>query len=202
MHLVAHPVGRANYTQVSIQRARRLAASVTTWIEDPDEPGRQIGWVKDPALEYVRDVIRIAVPKRKPHRQWGIAVLISTLLPTQVCELTGSHAEQGLDSAQVLLAHVRLYDQRGGAVEAAFKGDKQGLFIGKRSKKRFEAQQMVMLLGSLAHNVIIWAQPWLASPPSALQQYGPLRMVRDVFRVSGFLGMDTHAPEQNAASQV
>lgn len=27
------------------QRAHRLAASVTTWIEDPDEPGRQIGWV-------------------------------------------------------------------------------------------------------------------------------------------------------------
>jgi hypothetical protein len=29
-------------------------------------------------------------------------------------------------------------------VETSFKGDKQSLGIGKRSKKRFEAQQMVM----------------------------------------------------------
>ena len=33
------------------QRARRLAASVTTWVEDPDEPGRQIGWVEELAPE-------------------------------------------------------------------------------------------------------------------------------------------------------
>ena len=37
------------------------------------------------------------------------------------------------------------------------KGDKQGLGISKRSKKRFEAQQMEMLLGSLAHNVVAWS---------------------------------------------
>src|SRR5260221_295569 len=66
--------------------------------------------------------------------------------------------------------------------------DKQGLGISKRSKKRFAAQQMVMLLGSLAHNVIIWAHRWLASP--ALHQYGMLRMVRDVFHISGFLLTD------------
>jgi len=40
-------------------------------------------------------------------------------------------------------------------------------------------EQMVMLLGSLAHNVITWARRWLASP--ALRHYGMLRMVRDVF---------------------
>jgi hypothetical protein len=77
-------------------------------------------------------VVRIAVRKRKPNGQWGIAVLISTLLPTEVCELTGGHAEQFLSSMQVLLAHVRLYDQRGGGVETSFKGDKQGLGLSKR----------------------------------------------------------------------
>jgi hypothetical protein len=75
-------------------------------------------------------------------------------------------------------------------VETSFKGDKQGLGLGTRSKKRFEAQQMVMLLGSLAHNVIIWARCWLASP--ALQHYGMLRMVRDVFHISGFLLADAY----------
>lgn len=48
-------------------------------------------------------------------------------------------------------------------METSFKGDKQGLESTKRSKKRFEAQQMVMLLGSLAHNVVVWARRWLAA---------------------------------------
>jgi hypothetical protein len=64
----------------------------------------------------------------------------------------------------------------------------KGLGIGKRSKKCFAAQQMVMLLGALAHNVIVWARRWLASP--TLQHYGTLRMVRDVFHISGFLLTD------------
>jgi hypothetical protein len=170
------------------QRAKLLAASITTWIDDPDEPGRQIGWVEAPATAYVRDVVRIAVRKRKPNGQWGIAVLISTLTPCDLCELMGE-AEQNLNPLQVLLAHVRLYDQRGGGVEISFKGDKQGLGISKRNKKRFEAQQMVMLLGTLAHNVVTWAQHWLAASVATLQHYGPLRMVRDVFHISGFLLM-------------
>ena len=92
------------------------------------------------------------------------------------------------DPAAILLAYVTFYDQRGGGVETSFKGDKQGLGLGKRSKKRFAAQQMVILLGSLAHNVIVWARSWLASP--TLQHYGTLRMVRDVFHISGFLLTD------------
>lgn len=172
------------------QRARRLAESVTTWIEDPDEPGRQVGWVEEPAPEYVCDVVRVAVRKRKPNGQWGIAVLISTLRPTEVRELTNQEAVQDFDPTSILLAHVHLYDQRGGGVETSFKGDKQGLGLSKRSKKRFEAQQMLMLLGSLAHNVVVWAQRWLAPSASTLQHYGLMRMVRDVFRISGFLLID------------
>ena len=64
---------------------------------------------------------------------------------------------------------------------------------------------MVILLGSLAHNVIVWAHEWLNAPaplepeqaqptrPSCrepLPHYGPLRMVRDVFHMSGFLRWD------------
>jgi hypothetical protein len=49
---------------------------------------------------------------------------------------------------------------------------------------------MVMLLGSLAHNVIIWARNWLAAPASPSRRYGMLRMVRDVFHISGFLLLD------------
>lgn len=173
------------------QRATRLAASVTRWVDDPDEPGRQVGWVEVQAPEYVRPVRRIAVRKRKPHGQWGIAVLICSLLPDEVEELSDGLLVHSLDPVKdLLLAHLRLYDQRGGGVETSFKGDKQGGALGKRSKKRFEAQQMVMLLGSLVHNVLVWAQEWLAVTTSAVQHYGPLRLVRDVFHISGFLLLD------------
>jgi hypothetical protein len=58
----------------------------------------------------------------------------------------------------VLGAYTAFYDQRGGAMEIEIKEDKQGVGMTKKSKKRFEAQQMVMLLNSLAHNLIIWAR--------------------------------------------
>ena len=46
----------------------------------------------------------------------------------------------------------------------------------------------MVLLGSLAHNVVVWARRWLSSPQ--IQHYGILRMVRDVFHVSGLLRFD------------
>jgi hypothetical protein len=177
----------------SSSRAKRLAQSVQVWVDDPTVPGRQVGWVRLPAPEYVRPVRRLAVRCRKANGQWGVGVLISTLDPAEVLALTQPEALLHADPTTVLLAYVSFYDQRGGGVETSFKGDKQGLGLGKRNKKRFEAQQMVMLLGSLAHNVVAWAQHWLTIPPasaSKLQQYGTLRMVRDVFHVSGFLVTD------------
>jgi hypothetical protein len=176
----------------SSTRAQRLAASVLDWVDDPKVPGRQVGWVQLPASEYARPVRRIAVRCRKANGQWGIGVLISTLCPVQVVALTQPEASPDTDPATVLLAYVYLYDQRGGGVETSFKGDQQGLGSTKRNKKRFEAQQMLMLLGTLAHNVVIWARQWLTQTvtPSKLRHYGILRMVRDVFHVSGFLVFD------------
>jgi hypothetical protein len=87
---------------------------------------------------------------------------------------------------------VYFYDARGGGVETAIKDDKQGLGITKRNKKRFEAQQMVMLLNELAHNVLIWARGWVASQMPQLERYGLLRLVRDVWHISGFVEQDRH----------
>ncbi len=120
-------------------RTQRLAQSIQTWVDDPQVEGRQVGWVTKPAPEYVRPVRRIAVRCRKQDEQWGIGVLISTLTAAQVLSLIGQETSQ-LHDPVVLLACVYLYDQRGGGVETSFKGDKQGLGIGKRRKKRFEAQ--------------------------------------------------------------
>ncbi len=172
----------------STQRARRLAQQVTWWAEDPKVDGRQVGWVPTLTTDYVRPVRRLAVRCRKANGQWGVGVLIVTLDPAEVLALTQQDADSNSTPTGVLLAYVTLYDQRGGGVETSFKGDKQGLGITKRSKKRFGAQQMVMLLGTLAHNVIVWARRWLAAPK--LRRYGILRMVRDVFHLSGFLVRD------------
>lgn len=176
----------------SSSRAQRLAQSVASWVDDPKVPGRQVGWVQLPASEYVRPIRRIAVRCRKANGQWGVGVLISTLDPAHVLALTQLAAGPNADPASVLLAYVYLYDQRGGGVETSFKGDQQGLGSTKRNKKRFEAQQMVMLLGSLAHNVVIWARGWLAegAPPCHLRSYGIVRLVRDVFHIAGFLVFD------------
>jgi Transposase DDE domain group 1 len=174
------------------QRAQKLAQSVTTWVDDPRIAGRQVGWVAEPAPAYVRPVRRIAVRCRKQNGQWGVGVLISTLDAADVLALSGQPTTRVQDSEAVLLAYVYCYDQRGGGVETAFKDDKQGLGITKRNKKRFEAQQIVMGLNALAHNVLIWARRWLAPALPQIARYGLRRLVRDVWHISGFVEQDEH----------
>jgi len=48
----------------------------------------------------------------------------------------------------------------------------------KRTKKRCAAQQMVLALGALAHNVLVWARAWLAPHVPALAHFGLPRLVR------------------------
>lgn len=174
------------------QRAQKLAQSVITWVDDPHIEGRQVGWVTVPTSAYVRAVRRIAVRCRKKNGQWGVGVLISTLSPLEVRVGTEQSPPKVMDEAAVLLAYVYFYDARGGGVETAIKDDKQGLGITKRNKKRFEAQQMVMLLNMLAHNVLVWARRWLAPLLPQIQRYGLLRLVRDVWHISGFVEQDGH----------
>jgi hypothetical protein len=110
----------------SRQRARKLGLSVSEWFDDPHIPGRQVGWVTTAASDYIRPVGRIAVRWKKKNGQWEYAVVISTLSALDVIVETGQASEMVLDHKAVLLAYVRLYDQRGGGVETSFKEDKQG----------------------------------------------------------------------------
>ncbi len=174
----------------SRQRARKLGRGVGEWLDDPQIPGRQVGWVTDPPADYAREVRRVAVRWQRKDGQWEYAVVISTLTARDVLEETGRPLEEVLDHRAVTLAYVRFYDARGGGVETAFKDDKQGLGLTKRSKQRFEAQQIVVLLGALAHNVLVWARAWLAPHAPKVRRYGPKRLVRDVFHISGFLVRD------------
>ncbi len=173
--------------EYSTKRARKLAETVVTWYDDPKIPGRQVGWVTAEPTEYVRPVKRIAVRTRKKNGQWGIGVLISTLPQEEIGLLARMPAKREPEPAEILLAYVYFYDLRSGGAETEFKEDKQGLGITKRNKKRFEAQQMIVQLNALAHNLIVWSRRWLAQTWDKVKSLGILRMVRDVFHLSGLV---------------
>jgi len=168
-------------------RASALAESVSSWVTDPSDNDRQMGWVTLETDLYCRPVKRIAVRCRKKNGQWGYGVILSTLAPKDVLLLTGGYEKDTDDPKIVLLAYVHFYDQRGGGVEIEIKEDKQGLATTKRNKKRFEAQQVLIQLEALAHNVLIWSRGWLAPRCPKIARLGIKRLVRDVFQMDGFL---------------
>ena len=133
----------------------------------------------------MRAVRRVAGRCRLANGQWKAAGLISTVAPETVRARTGLPAPEPGDPAAGVLADVYFDDQRGGGVETSGKGAKQGLGITKRNKKRFEAQQILVALGALAHNVLMWARAWLAPAAPAVRRYGIQRLVRDLFGVAG-----------------
>ena len=186
------------------QQSRLLAQTVKQWVTDSQLPEQQIGWVVEEPTSFARSIRRAAVRSRKPNGQWAVGVLICSLDDQTILHLAGWPVEAVPDEPTMLQALVALYDQRGGGIETSFKGEKS-IGLTKRNKKRFEAQQILMLLGTLTHNVIVWAHQWLNVPPPSepeliqgisplsrepLPQYGPLRMVRDVFHISGLLRWD------------
>jgi Transposase DDE domain group 1 len=174
--------------EYSGRRIVRLSKTVKEWVQDPNWSERSFGWVSEPATGSVRPVQRIVVRCRRLDGTFAYGVLICSLQIEQVLTILGWHASQAADPIARLLAYVTFYDQRGGGIETAFKEDKQGLGLTKRNKKRFEAQHMLVLLGTLAHNVVVWARRWLALPEGP--HCGMLRMVRDIFHISGFLCFD------------
>src|SRR3954471_15782390 len=60
----------------------------------------------------------------------------------------------------------------------------------KRRKRRAEAQQMVVFLNALAHNVLVWARSWLSKEAPKVAYFGVLRFVRDVLHVGGLIRVD------------
>jgi len=180
----------------STARARLLAKQVRHWIGDPRDGERQVGLVPGPASDYHagnyrRTITRVAVRCRLANGQWGVGVVVSSLPLADAGALAGLDATAAAtDPTLAVLAYVYLYDQRGGGVETSFKEDQQGLGITKRTKKRFAAQQVVALLGALAHNVLTWAKRWVLALAPVIERLGIKRLVRDVFGITGRVAVD------------
>jgi len=77
------------------------------------------------------------------------------------------------------------YDDRG-ACETEIQADKEGLKLERRRKKRLAAQEALILLTDLAHNLLAWAPQWMF-PGEPLADFGPTRLVEDVFQLPGRL---------------
>lgn len=187
---------RIHAKDYSSVRAEKLAESVIAWVNDPKCPGRQIGYVTAPATEYVRPVVRVAVRCPTAKGEWKVGVIVSALTPAEVIEEAALSPALRRHPHAVLLAYVFFYDGRGGACETEIKGDKQGLGMTKRNKKRFAAQQVLVALGTLAHNVLIWAKAWLLPAAPLLSSYGIHRLVRDVLSIQGGIEFGTEGSVQ------
>jgi hypothetical protein len=72
----------------------------------------------------------------------------------------------------------KLYDARAG-LEAGIKGDKRGLGIEKRRKRSFHAQEALVLLAQLAHNLLAYFKEWLLGATDA-KKLGVERLLREV----------------------
>ncbi|MDR3572117.1 MAG: transposase [Candidatus Pacebacteria bacterium] len=172
-------------------RAEKLAESVVEWVSDPRDSNRQFGRVTTPATEYVRPVVRIAVRCRSEKDGWKAGAIVSTLSEAEAIREAGLSEEESRHPQSGLLAYVRFYDRRGGACETEFKGDKQGLGMTKRNKKRFAAQRVLTALGALAHNALIWAKAWLLEKAPVLSDYGIMRIRRDLLAIQGVVEFDS-----------
>ena len=171
------------------QRSVKLARSVTTWYPDPKAPGREAGWVEEPH-PYDSPTRQVAVRRRKKDGKWGYRVLVFSLSNDTLFWLARQPLRKEPTVTQLLFAALYAYDLRGGGAETTIRGSKEGLGLTKRNKRRFSAQEMLVLLAQLAYNLTTWTRNLLARHSQPLRKYGILRMVRDVFHISGKVKLD------------
>jgi hypothetical protein len=77
------------------------------------------------------------------------------------------------------------YDDRG-ACETEIQADKGGLKMERRRKKCLAAQEAVILLTDVAHNLAAWVRQWMFSD-QPLAGFGTTRLTEDVFQLPGRL---------------
>jgi Transposase DDE domain group 1 len=165
-------------------RSAKLAASVSTWYPDPKMPDRELGWATK-LFPYAQPTRQLVLRKRKQNGSWSFHALIFTLTDQMLFELRGQAVPAHPTDEQVLMAALHFYDLRGGGLETQNKSDKQGLGLSRRNKHRFAAQEMLVLLAQLAHNLLIWTRNDLAATDTRFRKYGIQRTVRDLLQIPG-----------------
>ena len=174
------------------KRVKKLANTVERWESVPTSRGvlgRDAGWVSPPH-RYARNTVQVAVRTQKQDGSFSYAVLVTTKTDASIAEI------------------VRDYDKRSGAPESRFSQDYAGLSLRKYRKSGFVAQQVLVLLCQLAHNLLIWVKEWLsvavmssncgksgshrARTGAVLEVRGMKRLIRDILSVSGAVCFENH----------
>ncbi len=180
-------LGRAYAVIVKVKswrRALKLSVSVKHWFPDSKVAGREVGWITM-SHAYLHPTRQLAIRNRKANGRWSYHVLVFNLTDAMLFALCNRAVPRRLRPRDILFSALYAYDRRSGGVETQNKADKQGLGLSHRNKKRFAAQEMIVLLGQLAHDVVIWTRNDLAQVDAHLQKYGIKRTVRDVLQIDG-----------------
>ena len=91
-----------------------------------------------------------------------------------------------VDRDLVQVSH--LYDQRAG-IENEIKADKSGLLLPRRRKKHLNAQEVLVLLTDLAHNILAWTRQFWAPEP-AIGNVGIYFIVNTILPIPGKLSFN------------
>ena len=171
------------------QRTSKLVAPITKWHSLPELPGHEVAWVPVPH-KYERPMRQLAVRWPKPKGDWHYCVLVFNLSDEMIFELAGRTRPDTPAEQQLLSAIMKAYNLRSGGIETSFKNSKQGLGLNKRNKKSFHAQHVLVLLAQLAYNITSWVRNEFAKHKPEMKHFGLLRMIRDVFSISGRIHFD------------
>lgn len=77
------------------------------------------------------------------------------------------------------------YDKRG-SCETEIQADKRGLLLERRRKKHLYAQEALILMTDVAHNLLAWTSQWMFAQ-TPLADFGPLRLTQDLLTIPGRL---------------
>ncbi|MEA3339820.1 MAG: hypothetical protein U9R15_07625 [Chloroflexota bacterium] len=147
----------------SHRRAEALARRVERW--DAAPWNCWLGWVSTP-VQFVHPVETL-VMRRRVKGKFRHSYYFGTL-----------HAPSKR-------AFMQRYNDRGGS-ETEFRADKSGLHISHRRKHRMNAQEGLVLITDLAHNLLADLEH-RALVDTAFAGYGPKRIVRDLLAIPGRL---------------
>jgi len=85
-------------------------------------------------------------------------------------------------------ALAEVYDDRA-AIEAELKADTGGLQLHRRRQQRLAAQEALVLLTDLAHNLLAWTREWIFRD-SPFADAGIYRMVKELLPIPGKVVID------------
>jgi hypothetical protein len=148
------------------RRAHKLATQLTGTAWQRLDARHEFAIIET-AVRYARRTQTIALRSLTDKDEWHHALLIHNLF-----DWTPS-------------AIVKAYQTRA-RMENEIKSDKCGLWLPRRRKKHFEAQEAMIVLTDIAHNLLAWLQAWGINQ-TCLSELGALRMTQDVFRMPGYL---------------